>query len=82
MRQVPSPGLADLRDHSSPDEDLADPLVLGGVSDDDGQAWSVRTAASASTRPFPLRDRLDDTSQTSPGDGEGDSGTVAWRGGG
>jgi hypothetical protein len=34
MRQVSAPDFADIWDHSSPDEDSADPLVLGGVSDD------------------------------------------------
>ena len=34
MRQVSVPDFADFWDHSSPDEDPADPLVLGGVSDD------------------------------------------------
>ena len=34
MRQVSAPDFPDIWDHSSPDEDSADPLVLGGVSDD------------------------------------------------
>jgi hypothetical protein len=34
MRQVSAPDFADIWDHPSPDEDSADPLVLGGVSDD------------------------------------------------
>ena len=34
MRQVPTPGFADVRDYSSSDEDSADLLVLGGLPDD------------------------------------------------
>src|SRR5437868_12462355 len=77
MRQVPTPGFANVRDRSSSDEDSADPLVLGGVSDDHGQARGVRTAGAASARSYSLRDRLDDASQTAPGDGECDTGAVA-----
>jgi hypothetical protein len=34
VRQVPTPGFADVRDYSSSDEDSADLLVLGGLPDD------------------------------------------------
>ena len=34
VRQVPTPGFADVRDCSSPDEDSTDLLVLGGLPDD------------------------------------------------
>jgi hypothetical protein len=34
MRQVSAPDFADIWDHSSPDEDSTDRLLLGGVSDD------------------------------------------------
>jgi hypothetical protein len=80
MRQVSAPDFADIRDHSSPDEDSADPLVLGGVSDDHRQAWRTRPASAASTRSVLLRDRVDDASQTPPSDGECGSGTPARRG--
>ena len=39
MRPVSAPDFADIWNHSSPHEDSADPLVLGGISDDHGQAW-------------------------------------------
>ena len=80
MRQVSVPGFADFWDHPAPDENSADPLVLGGVSDDYGQAWRVRSTSAASTGSGLLRDRMDDASQTPPGDGEYGQGTPARRG--
>src|SRR5437868_20801 len=69
-QQVSAADFADIWDHSSPHEDSADPLVLGGVSDDHGQAWRTWPASAAPTRSVLLRDRVDDAAQTPPSDGE------------
>jgi len=78
MLQVSPPGLADIWDDPSSDKDSADPLVLGGVSDDHGQARGVRPTSPASTGPDLLRDRMDDAAQAPPGYGEHGEGTFAW----
>src|SRR6266704_2881349 len=54
VRPVPAPSFVDIRDHPSPYQDPADPLVLGGVFDDYRQTWRIRPASTASTRSFPL----------------------------
>ncbi len=77
MLQVSVPGLADIWDYPPSDEDSADLLVLGRVSDDHGQARCVRATSAASTGPDLLRDRMDDAAQTPPRDGERGEGTSA-----
>src|SRR5271157_3538775 len=67
---LPTPSLADRWNCSSPDQDPADPLVLGRLSDDHRQTWCVRLACAASARIILLRNCLDDASQTTPGHGE------------
>ena len=51
--------LADFWYRSPPDEDSTDLLVLGGLSDDDGQAWAIGSAVATSTRSLQLRDLLE-----------------------
>lgn len=70
MLQVSLPGLVDIWDHPPSDEDSPDLLVLGGISDDHGQARRVRPTSAVSIGPDLLRDRMDDAAQTPPGDGE------------
>lgn len=53
MRQVSAPDFADIRDHSSPDEDSNDPLVLGGVS-----AGKIRTSVVSSHKKRVLHDEV------------------------
>ncbi len=55
---MPVPGLADIWDYPPSDEDSADPLVLGRVLNDHGQARRVRSTSAASVGPNLLRDRL------------------------
>ena len=80
VRRVPSPSLTDSRDGSSPDQDPANPLVLGRLSDDHRQARGFCFALTETTWPVLLRDRVDAASQAPPGDGECSSGTAARRG--
>ena len=41
MHGLPAPGLADLGDRPPQRQAAADPVVLGGVSDDDGHAGDL-----------------------------------------
>jgi hypothetical protein len=77
---VPVPGLADIWDYLASDEDSADPLVLGRVLNDHGQARRVRSTSAASVGPNLLRDRLDDAAQAPPGNGKHGEGAFARRG--
>lgn len=77
MLQVSLSGLADIWNYPSSDKNTADPLVLGGVPDDHGQAWRVCTTAAASIRADLLRDRMDDAAQAPPSNGEQREGTFA-----
>src|SRR6266851_6400218 len=47
VRRLSSPSLPDIGDHPSQYEDPADPLVLGGLSDDDRQARGLGVAFPA-----------------------------------
>lgn len=62
MRQLPSPGLTNGRNGSSQDQDPADPLVLGRLSNDHRQARRICLAATAATRNIarePLRGEVE-----------------------
>src|SRR4249919_526490 len=70
VRLVPLPGFRDRWNGSSQLQDAADDVVLGRLSDDDRQAWSVSLALATPARDRPLRDRVDDSAQAASSDGE------------
>src|SRR6266849_4917687 len=70
VRRLSSPSVPDIGDHPSQYEDPADPLVLGGLSDDDRQARRLGVASPAPAWSSALRNRLDDTAQAPASDGE------------
>src|SRR5713101_9334722 len=70
VRRLSSPSLPDIGDNPSQYEDPADPLVLGGLPDDDRQARRLGVASPAPAWSSALRNRLDDTAQAPASDGE------------
>jgi len=60
MRPVPIPGLADGGRRFSPNPDAIDVVVVGGVLDDDRQAWNLSLAAATTTGHSALRDSVGD----------------------
>src|SRR6266852_2189244 len=70
VRRLSSPSVPDIGDNPSQYEDPADPLVLGGLPDDDRQARRLGVASPAPAWSSALRNRLDDTAQAPASDGE------------
>src|SRR5258708_34280257 len=70
VRRLSSPSVPDIGAHPSQYEDPADPVVLGGLPDDDRQARGLGVASPAPARSSALRNRLDDTAQAPASDGE------------
>src|SRR5215467_3826083 len=78
VRRVSSPSLTDSRDGSSPDQNPANPLVLGRLSDDHRQARGF--CFYSDNLVCPVTRPPDAASQAPPGDGECSAGTAARRG--